>query len=330
VRQETKWPDSDTASFTFTCAQPQEFELRLRHPHWARQGITVKVNGKVSKAGSQPSSYLTLKRQWKTGDRVEIRMPMSLRTEAMPDNPNRIAVFYGPTLLAANLGEVRDPEAAKPLYVPVLVTDGKPITEWLKPVSLAAQTFKTVNTGKPREVEFNPFHRLHDRRYSVYLDVYRQEDWAKREADLRAQQEREAKLAARTLDVLRIGEMQPERDHHLMSDRSTVGEHLTRKWRDARDGGWMAFELMADPEKANELLCTYWGGETGQRKFDILVEGTKVATQTLLNNQPGQFFDVAYPIPVELTKGKEKVTVKIQALPGNWAGGLFGARMLKR
>ena len=35
---------------------------------------------------------------------------MSLRTESMPDNPRRIAVFYGPMLLAASLGPVDDPE----------------------------------------------------------------------------------------------------------------------------------------------------------------------------------------------------------------------------
>ena len=45
VRQETRWPEGDTATFTLTCEQPQELELRLRHPHWARQGIVLTVNG---------------------------------------------------------------------------------------------------------------------------------------------------------------------------------------------------------------------------------------------------------------------------------------------
>jgi hypothetical protein len=329
VRQETKWPDGDTATFTFTCATPQEFTLRLRQPHWAKQGAQVKVNGKKEATTSKPSSYVEIRRTWKSGDRVQITLPMSLRTEAMPDNPNRIAVFYGPTLLAANLGPVSDPEAAKPFYVPVLVTDGQPVAKWVTPVSLANSTFKTAGVGKPKEVELVPFHRLHDRRYSVYLDVFSAADWSKREAELRAEQERVQKREARTSDVLRIGEMQPERDHNLKGDKTSAGEAQGRKWRHATDGGWFAFELKVASDAPNELLCTYWGGETGQRNFDILVDGTKIATQKLLNNQPGKFFDQVYAIPAELTKGKAKVTVKFQAQPNNWAGGLFGCRMLK-
>ena len=83
-----------------------------------------------------------------------------------------------------------------------------------------------------------------------------------------------------------------------------------------------------DAARPNELVCTWWGGESGERNFDILVDGTKIASQKLSNNQPGKFWDATYPIPAELTHGKEKVTVKMQAQPGNFAGGLFGSRLM--
>lgn len=329
LRQDTKWPDADTATFTFTSDVPQELELRLRHPHWAKNGFEITVNGEAIKVSSRPSGYAVVKRSWKTGDRVQVRFPMSLRTEAMPDNPNRIAVFYGPTLLAANLGEVQDPAAEQAFFVPVLVTESKPISEWVKPISVASQTFKIQGVGKPRDVELAPFHRLHDRRYTVYLDVLSPDDWSKRETAIRAEQERERRLEARTVDVLRIGEMQPERDHKVNGENTSAGEALGRKWRHAVDGGWFAFDMKVAPSKENQLVCTYWGGETGEREFDILVDGKKVGTQKLLNNEPGKFFDVSYPIPQELTQGKERVTVRFQAHPGKWAGGLFGARILR-
>ena len=44
---------------------------------------------------------------------------------------------------------------------------------------------------------------------------------------------------------------------------------------------------------------------------------------------PGQFFDVTYAIPKEMTRGKSKVTVRLQGHPQNFAGGLFGCRVLK-
>lgn len=329
LRQETRWPDAQQSVFTVSCDAPTEFELRLRHPAWALDGFEIRVNGQPAAPGSKPGSYAIVKRLWHKGDRVEVALPQSLRTESMPDNPKRIAVFYGPVLLAADLGPVNDPQAGKPFYVPVILADGKPVTDWVKPVSLALQTFKTDGAGKPRDVSLVPFHRLHDRRYTVYLDLFSQEDWARRETALRAEQEREKLLAERTMDVLHIGEMQPERDHNLKGEKTSAGEAQGRKWRHAIDGGWFAFDMKVDSAKPNELLCTYWGGETGQRAFDLFVDGAQIASQTLLTNKPGQFFDASYPIPAALTQGKDKVTVKLQARPGAWAGGLFGCRILR-
>jgi hypothetical protein len=329
LRQETAWPNGETSKLIFTTVQPQELTLRLRHPWWAVNGLKVKVNGQALAVATKPSSYAEIKRQWKNGDTVEVEFPMVLRTESMPDNPNRIAIFHGPVLLAANLGPVNDAAATQPFYVPVLLTSGKPVADWVKPVSAAQHTFKTTGAGRPRDFDLVPFHSLHDRRYTVFLDVYGDADWTKREAQIRAEQQREQDLAARTIDNLRIGEMQPERDHNLQGEKTGAGDAMGRKWRHATDGGWFAFDLKVRAGKGADLMLTFWGGETGNRTFDILVEGTKVGTQKLLNNEPGKFFDVTYPIPAAVLAGKEKVTVKLQAHPGNSAGGLFGARTME-
>jgi len=170
---------------------------------------------------------------------------------------------------------------------------------------------------------------LIDQRYTVYLDVFTKADWAAREAGIRVAEERERQLAARTVDILRVGEQQSEHDHNLAGENTGSGSAQGRKWRHSTNGGWFSFELKIDPVKTNELLCTFWGGETGQRTFDILADGSKIATQTLLTNQPGNFFDAAYEIPASLTRGKEKLTIRFQAHADNWAGGLFGIRMLR-
>ncbi|MEA3367757.1 MAG: DUF6805 domain-containing protein, partial [Planctomycetota bacterium] len=176
----------------------------------------------------------------------------------------------------------------------------------------------------------SPFYGFYDRRYAVYWDLFTPEAWQKRKADLEAERRRGQRLAQRTLDVLRIGEMQPERDHHLTGERTAAGTFSGRKWRHATDGGHFAFTMKADPDGPVDLLCTWWGGDAGGRAFDILVDGQKIATQKLQRNKPGKFFGVAYPIPEELTRGKKQVTVKLQAHPGKTAGGLFGARTLRR
>ena len=329
LRQETAWPDADHSTITVTCPRPREFTLRIRHPFWA-DTLTVKVNGELVSDSTSPSSYCQLKRTWKSGDKVEIGFPMALRTEAMPDNRNRIAVFYGPTLLAADLGPLENPQADQPGFVPVLLTDGRPVSDWVKPVSLAEEKFKTVNVGKPHEVELVPFHRLVNRRYTVYFDRFTAGEWAKKQVEIQAEEQRVRALEARTVDVFRPGEMQPERDHNVQGEKSDPLGALGRKLRHAYDGGWFSYEMKVDPTQPNELVCTWWGNETGERNFDILVDGNKIASQKLTDKKTGKFWDAAYPIPAELTKGRDKVTIKLQAWPGNFAGGLFGSRILKQ
>jgi hypothetical protein len=87
--------------------------------------------------------------------------------------------------------------------------------------------------------------------------------------------------------------------------------------------------LAIKPEVPQTVQVTYWGGEEGTRRFDILADGQKIGNQTLLRNEPGKFFDVEYPIPPDLTRGKAKITVKFQAEPGATAGGIFGLRILE-
>ncbi|MCB0847841.1 MAG: hypothetical protein KDE26_31525, partial [Bacteroidetes bacterium] len=53
---------------------------------------------------------------------------------------------------------------------------------------------------------------------------------------------------------------------------------------------------------------------------------TKIATDNISGKQDGSFIDVFYQIPGELTKGKEKVTVKLDPHTGHRAGPFFYAR----
>ena len=346
VRQQTRFPREDTVRLAIICKKPVEMAVRIRCPGWAEGPLEIKVNGKAVKVDAEPGAWAVVKRTWgnqpATGsnlggpmDLIDVRIPMALRTEAMPDDANRVAILYGPVLLAGDLGPIHPDasgaaaDAAGP-PVPVLVTDGRPVGEWVEPVEGRPLAFKTVGVGRPNDVALSPFYGFHDRRHAVYWDLFTPEAWAGRKAALAAERKRLAELEARTLDVLRIGEMQPERDHGLTGERTSTGSFSGRKWRHATGGGYFEFRMKVDPALPVDLLCTWWGDDAGGRAFDILVDGKKVATQTLNRERPGEFFDVAYHIADDLTRGKEKVTVKLQAHPGKTAGGLFGCRTLKR
>ncbi|MEP6913242.1 MAG: DUF6805 domain-containing protein, partial [bacterium] len=165
--------------------------------------------------------------------------------------------------------------------------------------------------------------------YNVYWDVLTPAKYVERKAALQAEATRRAALDARTIDEYRPGEQQSEVDHGQKGVETISGEWQGGKFRHAENGGWFSLNMKVAPDQPVELLCVYWGGENGNRSFDILVDGKAVATQTLHQDKPGQLFYKTYAIPEELTRGKQTVEVRFQAHPGNFAGGLYGAKILK-
>ena len=127
--------------------------------------------------------------------------------------------------------------------------------------------------GKPRDVEMHPFYLTHDRRYSVYWDVFTQQEWEARQAVYEAEKAEYARLDSITYDFFQLGEMQPERNHHYKGEDTYVVQMRDRKARQAERGGWFAFEMDVLPDQPMALVFEYWGGYTGSKTFDIQVQG---------------------------------------------------------
>jgi hypothetical protein len=338
VRQETKFPERDTTVLKFKAEKPVTLALKIRHPAWATGGMKISVNGKRQKIESAAGSYATVEREWRDGDTVEIRLPMKLHTEFLPDTTNEIALLYGPIVLAGELGtngmparltangqgdfnRVADPS------VPMFATTSDQLVKHVKPVRGQPLTFRTDGIGRPADVTLIPFYEMHHQRYSVYWKLISEADWQEHAAQIAAADARRMAEEARVVDVVRPGEQQSETDHKLAGGDTQTGEFNGHKWRHAND--WFSYEVKVLPGEPQQLVATFWGGEAGTREFDILVDGKVVGTEKLDNNQPGEFFDVAFPLAPELTRGKSSVTVKFAAHPGNFAGGVFGLRVVR-
>jgi DUF1680 family protein len=184
LRQETSFPDDSRTTITVAADRPVEATLRLRVPWWATRGGTVKINGAPSAVFASPSSYVTLARMWKTGDRVELELPMGLSAAPMPDDPTVQAVMYGPLVLAGRLGTEGLTRAMQYGEYdcelkgdPVRVSDiagGADVSSWVEPVPGRRLTFRTRSPGGPSESrELVPLNRLFGERYAVYWKVRR-------------------------------------------------------------------------------------------------------------------------------------------------------------
>lgn len=317
------FPEGDQLSITVMPEKTTKFILRIRKPSWTNP--TILLNGKELQATTDKDGFLLLERAWKKGDKLSLNMPKSLYTQAMPDNPNRIAVLYGPLVLAGKLGS----SMPDPVFgTPVLLTDDKNVANWIKADPASPLAFKMNAVGKPKDVSLQPFYQVYNEYYSVYWDYFSNADWSKRQAEYEAEKTRQKDIAARSIDIFRIGEMQPERDHNLAaSEKSYVSDAIGINGREVRAGGFFSFDMKTDPAQKNILLLTYLGDDK-DRKFDILVNGKLLKTEELTGAATGKFYDREYAIPAELLENKTNISVRIESNYGKTAGRIFGVRIL--
>ena len=315
----TRYPFEPESTLTFAKLRTGRFPVALRVPGWAGDKATVTVNGEPV-TPVMAHGYAVVDRRWRAGDRVAITLPLDLRLEATPGSPRTVSIMRGPMVLAADLGpNATEWQQADPALVGTDLLAGFGATD-------AARGLYTAHgVARPGDLPFVPFYRQYQRRSAVYFKRFTDAEWTVEEAAYTAEQARLKDITARSVDVMHLGEMQPERDHDLRSAESYPVTYRGRQGRDVRSKGYLEFSMTVRPGPL-VLSATYWGSERS-RGFDILVDNVKVATQRLDNDRPGKFFDVEYPLPIGVTQNKRTIRVKIVPHDGDTAGPVFGVRL---
>lgn len=323
--QSTRYPFESKSRFEFTKGT-MDRKLHLRYPAWAKSGFEVSINGEPVAHSGTPGSYVTLDRAWKTGDVIEVTMPFSFYTEATPDNPDCRTILYGPLVMAADLEKL----SVSFFDIPVIVKDEAIANEDFEATS-DPLTFRTKGIAQANQAQLIPFFQANSAPYAVYMDFFTTSQWELEKDKYYEAMNREEELRKRTTDEIQH-EMQSERDHNLQGSNTRAGNNNGVKWRDASDGGWFSFDLATQQDTTVQLYAKYWGGDGDSwRKFDILVDGTILATQSLDRAWfPNEEYEAVYNIPTLLLKGKEKVNIRFQAHAGCTAGGSLGCRLVKK
>ncbi|HUB60976.1 MAG TPA: beta-L-arabinofuranosidase domain-containing protein [Puia sp.] len=313
IEQRSGIPAGDRVVLTVRAARASgvRFVMRIRRPYWVDGKETVRVNGVLQKkVVIGGDGYLAIRRSWRSGDRVVVELPEDLHSEGLPDNPSRVALFYGPVLLAGELG-AREPDPVT--GIPVLVSSSADPNRWMRRMPGDPLVFRTVGAGRPGDVKLIPFNRTEKEYYSVYWDLFTPQGWAMQQEKYQAERIRLQEMEDRTVDRLRLGEMQPERDHSFTGENLQGGEAHGRQWRSAEDGGYFSFVMKVDGKAGNTLVCDYWGDDHRGRVFDIQVDGQTIATQSLGAFRQSKYYEISYPVPDSLVRGKESVVVKFVA-----------------
>jgi uncharacterized protein len=181
LTQQTSFPEEEGTTLLMAAEKPVNIDLKLRIPYWAKSG-SVKVNGRALPVFADASSYLVLRGPWKSGDRIELNLPMHLHAAPTPDKQSLQAAMYGPLVLAARFDEgprdewYRDFTAqAKTPPQATLQFNGKvddPET-WMEPAG-EKLTFRASaqSAAQSQSVAFVPLSRIVHEHYSVYNEVH--------------------------------------------------------------------------------------------------------------------------------------------------------------
>jgi DUF1680 family protein len=364
LAMETDFPVGEVATLRLSLQTPRELTLSLRRPYWAGDGFAVKVNGQdIEVPDHEPepwrqersqypvpadagSSYVDVTRTWRSGDTVEVTLPKSLRIEPTPDLPRRVALLWGPLVLAGDLGPERrrqrwgepaEREETPPPIVPVLVAAEKPIEAWLRPVGDRPGHFRTVGVGRvpdeegrAHEVDLVPYYQLHRRTFAAYWDTFTDSEWQAEKAKYAAEAERLRALDAATVAYLEPGEAVFEREFNLQQaddSRPYRIEGRPARWA----GSWFSYDVPVEPAHPMTLILTFYSDDRrySPADFQVLVDGEVVADHHLPRTDPPRFFDVRFPIAEELVQGKNRVTVRFEARPDSRVPAIFGVRMVR-
>lgn len=352
ITQNTEFPNEEYSKLTINTSNPVKFKLLVRHPEWVSgKDMQLVCNGTNYAKVSVPSSYIEIERTWKNGDVVEIKLPMKVSLEEMPNVPHYVSIMRGPILLGARTGTENMPSlvandhrwahiAHGPLVSifdsPILIGERSELVAKLnnmqpvagKPFHYTVPGLFSVN--KYKNLVLEPFFNIHDSRYMMYWLSATSKEYQNLITEKKEEERLKLELDNRTVDAIKTGEQQPEADHFMKQEKSYRGTFQDVAYRDARSEGFLEYTLSTGNQSHLLLAVQYWGKEEGSNKnFDILIDGKLLTSENLAGKwDKKQFMYVEYDIPQEMIQSKERITVRFQPRAGNTTGRIFYIRLL--
>jgi DUF1680 family protein len=151
LTQRGEYPCDAHVQFEVKATRAVEFAVNLRIPAWA-EGASVSVNGKREAVAT--GTFVSVWREWKDGDRIEVELPLKARLEAIDQqHADTVALLVGPIVLFA-------------------VTESAPTvtrTQLLAVKKTGAQSWQ-VETASGA-MKMLPFTAIEDQGYTTYLRV---------------------------------------------------------------------------------------------------------------------------------------------------------------
>ncbi len=95
IVEKTDYPFSETIEFELRTKRSVKFPWSLRIPEWCREAAIV-LNGEPIASRLAGPAFATITREWKPGDKMQLRLPMEVRTIGWTQRPGTLSVYRGP------------------------------------------------------------------------------------------------------------------------------------------------------------------------------------------------------------------------------------------
>ena len=352
VIQNTGFPAEESAKLTVKTTKTANFTLLVRCPWWVQPGkMKVICNGKEYAANATPSSYISINREWKNDDVIEVHFPMKVTLEELPNEPGFISILRGPIVMGARMGtrdlrglvadddrwaHIAHGSLVSLFETPPLIgarNDIQSKLENMQPVAARPLNFTVpglFEAAEYKDLVLEPFNQIHDSRYMVYWLTATPQEYDQIQKKIQEEERQKLILDGRTIDAVNTGEQQPEADHLMRQQSTQTGVHKEESFRNARSGGYFQYGMKTNGSEDLSLMVRCWGNETGNRTFDIMIDDQLLVTENLIDRwNKNEFINVEHKIPAEMLKSKTNLTVKFVGQERNNAGRIFSVRLLK-
>lgn len=310
LKMETKYPAGNEIKLTITEAGSFDGNILFRCPAWLDASkVKIFINDLEQNSSFKAGDLPAIKNQWKKNDVIKITLPSELRYENS-EEPNVCALFYGPLLLASDLGgasnqyisNMWDQHGDTQLTLcpdfPNLNGPKDNLSAWIKKTDDDNLRFTTQ--GLSREYEFIPYYKAYHRRTSIYQRFIHSEDT-------------EWKNKYITDQIL----INVNEEAHDGSGRgTTVGTAYNRYYRKANPGNTLSYTLKILPNAYIQHWVTVkqdgWEIED-VGDYDVYIDNVKIGSDNNCEQIQQFTFPVKFfKIPISLTEGKNEVKLQIR------------------
>lgn len=301
------------------------FNIKLRVPEWTENVPKVSINRIESDAAwAYEGGYINVSGPFKSGDVIEMSLPMKVRYEKLPDSDNVYGFTYGPYVLSADMGceDMQITTTGVMVTIPanriaesenIVIPDGVSAEEYLEHVNEHVKINyddgltcdnDLVNGHKFMfegcDYIFSPHYLRFRERYGIYWHIVTKEE---NDEIVKAK----SAVTENVIDTVQPGYGQYENDElHLMEDCGSQGVTNDGTYRYALKGGYFTYRMSVIAGVDNYLVFTLRKADNG-KTLKVEVPGRTVYYETLSYSGESDTYKVRVTIPKDSTAKAESI-----------------------